>query len=282
MSTSVRTEHVPVHARIDRGWATAMCVEIRDGYRTCCCASARRAPTGNERTLDARSAGSLGHRARRVTRARAAGFARPHASTTRSPSPPRARSRRSSPHRGSSVQGDPEILVGPPRSHARWRRCGSRAARFAWATRRTRPRSDSRRPPRSSSPTRPARSPLRPRRTATPSPSPRTFPPSSAGGRWRWRSAARFPPRPRPPTAPPPPSRGIPTRLVSPPSIAQVASSSTPTPPPRAPRALRRPRSATPSTPARERSRGDPARRRHTRRRRRERRLRLVPRSRRA
>ena len=62
-----------------------MCVEIRDGYRTCC-ASARRAPTGNERTLDARSAGSLGHRARRVTRARAAGFARPHASTTRSPS----------------------------------------------------------------------------------------------------------------------------------------------------------------------------------------------------
>ena len=119
VSTSVRTEHVPVHARIDRGWATAMCVEIRDGYRTCCCASARRAPTGNERTLDARSAGSLGHRARRVTRARAAGFARPHASTTRSPSPPRARSRRSSPHRGSSVQGDPEILVGPPRARTR-------------------------------------------------------------------------------------------------------------------------------------------------------------------
>ena len=281
MSTSVRTEHVPVHARIDRGWATAMCVEIRDGYRTCCCASARRAPTGNERTLDARSAGSLGHRARRVTRARAAGFARPHASTTRSPSPPRARSRRSSPHRGSSVQGDPEILVGPPRSHARWRRCGSRAARFAWATRRTRPRSDSRRPPRSSSPTRPARSPcvrvgrrrrLRPRGRSLQAPR------VGAGAGARPRASPR---------APDPRRHHRPRRVASPHASSRHRRSHRSRPHPRRPRRPARPaRSAVraPPLPPRRRASARVAtqRRRHTRRRRRERRLRLVPRSRRA
>ena len=240
---------VPVHARIDRGWATDVCVEIRDGHAALRRGARQRGT--NERWTRAR-ARALGHRARRVTRARAAGFARPHASTTRSPSSPRARARdvrlptEARPSRAIPRSSSAAALAREMASLRESRgalRLGDAPDAPALGFEATAPiqlPDASRARPASASDgdavSVPADVPSKLRGWALALALGRALPPA---------------PPPRPPTAPPPPSRGIPTRLVSPPSIAQVASSSTPTPPPRA-RALRRPRSATPSTPARD------------------------------